>query len=141
MCILLCDCYPAAQRTGGKRSSLTSRWKLKMRFLNIEELLEGTGLMLYTSNETTLVRMLIKCCTIKLHNVYFVERESLLFACIFCMNASRQASTAGALPPYSQSVYLITTIGAEDTVSSTGASSPHGSTFRGRHCWSGQCEV
>lgn len=64
ICILLCAQYPQPRRERGQRPRYTSRWKLvlsaynaiRARLLNSQALLEETNLVLYTINETTLVR-------------------------------------------------------------------------------------
>ena len=64
--MLLLDKHRAPAKgsnSGGKPSKFTSRWKLiissynqvRMRLLNSEELLDHTGLHLFTINESTLV--------------------------------------------------------------------------------------
>ena len=65
LCLLLCEKFPQSRREvhAGKPST-TSRWKLilseynsvRARLLNSQALLEGTNLMLYAINETTLIR-------------------------------------------------------------------------------------
>lgn len=66
LCILLTEKHPSPRRQSspGRRRAFTSRWNLvlseynsiRTRLLNSQALLEGTNLMLYTINETTLVR-------------------------------------------------------------------------------------
>ena len=65
LCLLLCEKFPQSRREvhAGKPCT-TSRWKLilseynsvRARLLNSQVLLEGTNLMLYAINQTTLVR-------------------------------------------------------------------------------------
>jgi len=66
LCILLCQKFPHPRRevnAGTGRPVYTSRWKcilseynsVRARLLNSQALLEGTNLVLYTVNETTLL--------------------------------------------------------------------------------------
>ena len=68
ICILLTDKHPHPRRhssPGQQRRGFTSRWKLvlseynaiRSRLFNSHALLEGTNLVLYAINETTLVRI------------------------------------------------------------------------------------
>lgn len=77
LCILLSEKHPAAKRrtVPGQRREFTSRWKLilseynsiRNRLFNSQALLEGTNLVLYAINETTLVgNEFIRC-----HNYYY----------------------------------------------------------------------
>ena len=65
LCIHLCEKFPQPHREDRRnKSTYTSRWKLvlseynsvRARIQNSQRLLEGTNLMLYTINQTTLVR-------------------------------------------------------------------------------------